>query len=107
MDMLALKAIGDVTRFKIIRLLVNHDQCVSGLSRKIGVSDAAISQHLTVLKEANLVTCEKIGYFKHYSLNRKLLKEVGLEIVNLSDRDPISGHVRFQTKSEQKAEEEK
>ncbi len=98
MNLSALKAIGDVTRFKIIRLLVNHDQCVSGLSNKIGVSDAAISQHLSVLKEADLVRCEKKGYFKHYSLNRDLLEEVGTELVELAEREPITEHIHFKTK---------
>ncbi len=70
-----LKAMGDQNRFQIIRLLLENDLCVGALSRVIGVSKPAISQHLKILREAGLVKGEKIGYWTHYRVERDLLGE--------------------------------
>ena len=50
-----LKAIADGTRFKILTLLLQQNYCVRALSRKLGLSESAISQHLKVLREAGLL----------------------------------------------------
>ncbi len=74
--MTALKAISDDTRMKIINLLLRHDYCVRALARKLNISEAGVSQHLKVLREAGLVLGEKKGYFVHYSVKRDALKEI-------------------------------
>ncbi|WRS28674.1 metalloregulator ArsR/SmtB family transcription factor [Oscillospiraceae bacterium MB08-C2-2] len=69
------KALSDGTRLKIIDLLLKHDFCVGALSRKLGISEAAVSQHLQVLRKAGLVSGEKRGYYTHYDLNRELFTQ--------------------------------
>ena len=61
-----LKALGEPMRLKIFFSLLERKHCVRSLSRKLGVSEPAISQHMKVMKEAGLVYGEKYGYHTHY-----------------------------------------
>jgi ArsR family transcriptional regulator len=63
-----LRALGDDTRFKILQMLAEHEICVRALAHRIGCSEASVSQHLKILREAGLVRGEKKGYWTHYSL---------------------------------------
>ena len=69
----ALKALADDNRLLILRLLSRRDYCVRALARQIGISEAAVSQHLKVLREAGLVSGERRGYFIHYQVEREPL----------------------------------
>ena len=77
---LVLKAIADETRMKILTLLLGHGYCVRALARNLKLSEATISQHLKVLREAGLLAGEKRGYFMHYDVERALLRELAGEI---------------------------
>ena len=61
-----LKALGEPMRFGIYRALLERKHCVRSLSRKFGISESAISQHLKVMKDAGLVDGKKFGYHTHY-----------------------------------------
>lgn len=79
-----LKAIADETRFKILILLLQHNYCVRALSRKLELSESAISQHLKVLREVGLLVGEKKGYFMHYDVDRNTLHELASKIEELA-----------------------
>ena len=81
---LVLKAIADATRMNIMMLLLRHNYCVRALARKLNLSEAAISQHLKVMREAGLLMGEKRGYFMHYDVNRSVLHELATEIQELA-----------------------
>ena len=49
-----LKALSDETRLSIVAILLNHDICAGAIARRLGISDAAVSQHMKVLREAGL-----------------------------------------------------
>lgn len=61
-----LKALGEPMRLKIYQALLERKHCVRSLSKKLGISESAISQHMKVMKEAELVYGEKFGYHTHY-----------------------------------------
>ena len=61
-----LKALGEPMRFKIFNCLLERKRCVRSLSKKLGITESAISQHIKVMKEAELVYGEKYGYHIHY-----------------------------------------
>ncbi|QPM66954.1 ArsR/SmtB family transcription factor [Atribacter laminatus] len=69
------KVLSDETRLRIIDLLKNQSLCVNALAHFLGVTNAAISQHLRILRDANLVIGEKKGYFVHYHINEETLSE--------------------------------
>lgn len=62
-----IKAIGEPMRYQILRLLLERKHCVRSLSRQLGVSESAISQHLKVMRDVGLVSGEKYGHHTHYS----------------------------------------
>ena len=61
-----LKALGDPTRFMIFQQLLIRKHCTRSLSKKLGFTEATISQHLKILYEAGMVYKEKYGYHMHY-----------------------------------------
>ena len=79
-----LKAIADNTRLQIVVLLLKQYYCVGALARKLNLTEAAISQHLKVLREAGLVRGEKRGYFVHYEVEREQLRLLAKELAELA-----------------------
>ena len=86
----ALKALSDENRLLILRLLGRRDYCVRALARQLGISQAAVSQHLKVLREAELVAGEKRGYFVHYQVDRRALLAVSAALAALARETPAS-----------------
>lgn len=82
---LVLKALAEETRLKIVTLLLGHNYCVRALARQLEISEAAISQHLKILREAGFLIGEKKGYFMHYAVNRSVLRDLAHEIYLLAD----------------------
>ena len=78
-----MKALSDQTRFSIVQMLLLQDFCVGGLARTLGVSEAAVSQHLKALKEIGLVNGEKNGYFMHYKVEREVLSALSRALSEL------------------------
>jgi ArsR family transcriptional regulator, arsenate/arsenite/antimonite-responsive transcriptional repressor len=80
-----LKALGDFTRFRIIKLILSsgNNLCVNALSEKLKISQPVISQHLKVLKNAKIVESNKAGYYVHYNVNLKILSSLSKDIDNL------------------------
>ena len=71
-----LKALGDPTRFAVYRQLLARKHCVRSLSRKLGITESAVSQHMKVLREAGMVYGEKFGYHTHYLPRQEALDQL-------------------------------
>ncbi len=70
-------ALADPTRRTIIEMLAIHGQlCATEISDKFEVSPSAISQHLKILREANLVRMEKHAQQRLYRINPEPLREL-------------------------------
>lgn len=61
-----LAVLGVPMRYRIFTALLERKHCVRSLSKKLNVSESAISQHLKIMREAGLVYGEKYGYHTHY-----------------------------------------
>lgn len=61
-----MKALGEPMRMRIYQAILERKHCVRSLSKKLGVSEPAISQHIKVMREAGLVYGEQYGYHTHY-----------------------------------------
>ncbi len=66
-------------------MLLTRNYCVGGLARVLMLTEAAISQHLKVLKEAGIITGYRSGYFMHYQVNRSILKHMADGLHGLSE----------------------
>ena len=101
------KALSDETRWKIVELLLTHDLCVGAIAARIGVSKAAISQHMQVLRKAGIVRGEKRGYWTHYTVNRDIFEEVagGLTLLREKPLDPTGVCIRKVSEKEGRCED--
>ncbi len=71
------KALNDETRREILTLLSEEDFLnASEIYDKFEMSKPSISHHLTILKNAGLVTSEKKGQYIHYSLHTTALQDL-------------------------------
>ncbi len=85
-----LKALSDETRIRLLQLLLAEVLCGRALAQRLGISEAAVSQHLKVLKEAGLVEGEKRGYWNHYCVQGKALEEIIRELEGLASQSAVS-----------------
>ncbi|MBL7221487.1 MAG: winged helix-turn-helix transcriptional regulator [Phycisphaerae bacterium] len=68
-----LKVLSVAARVRIVQLLKGRALCVNALASQLDVTQGAVSQHLRIMRDADLVIGEKRGYFVHYRLNAKVL----------------------------------
>lgn len=66
------QALGDVNRQQIIMLLLEQDSLnVNQITERMEISRPAVSHHLKILRQAGLITFNKSGNEKFYSLSAK------------------------------------
>lgn len=78
-----IKALSDPSRREILELLKAGRLSAGEIGEKFPVSGAAISKHLSVLKEADLIRDTREGKFIFYELNTSVLEEVMLWLAQL------------------------
>lgn len=88
--LLALKALADENRLKILGMLLNGDLCVGALASHLGVSKPAVSQHLRILRKAGFVRGEKRGYWTHYMVDRQAIFQIAEELKKLGETQNIN-----------------
>lgn len=69
------KALSDPHRQKILKLLARQEMGVCEIMHFVGLSQPAVSHHLKIMKQANLITSEKEGKIVFYSLNKEGLRD--------------------------------
>ena len=70
------KALADPTRRKILDLLKERDLTAGEISEYFNMTKPSISNHLKILKQADLVQDEKRGQFVIYSLNTTVFQDL-------------------------------
>ena len=78
-----LKALSDPTRREILQMLRSGSKAAGEISEKFDITAAAISRHLSVLKEADLIRDQRDGKFIIYTLNTSVLEDVLFWVSNL------------------------
>ena len=78
-----LKALADPTRREILNLLKQGRRSAGEITEHFDITAAAISRHLSVLKEADLIWDTRDGKYIFYELNTSVLEEIMLWITDL------------------------
>ena len=78
-----MRALADPTRREILALLKNGQMSAGDIAEHFKVTGAAISRHLSVLKEADLIRDTREGKFIYYELNASVLEEILLWVAAL------------------------
>ncbi len=71
-----LKALADPTRRQIIQLLKSGRLSAGDIGEHFNITAAAISRHLSVLKEAGLIRDTREGKYIFYEVNLSVLEEL-------------------------------
>ena len=78
-----MRALSDPIRREILNLLKGGRMAAGDIAVHFSVTDASISRHLSVLKEAELIRDKREGKFIFYELNASVLEEILLWIKDL------------------------
>ncbi|MDO4740935.1 MAG: autorepressor SdpR family transcription factor [Eubacteriales bacterium] len=78
-----LKALADPTRREILNMLKSGCMSAGEIEQRFAMSFAAVSRHLSVLKEADLIHDRREGKYIFYELNVTVLEEIMLWITDL------------------------
>lgn len=88
----ALKAAGDPTRTRILKLLEGRELCVCQVQAVLGLAPSTVSKHLAILKAAGLVEDRREGRWIHYGLSPEGRNPYARPLLDLLrgpiDRDP-------------------
>jgi len=82
-----MKALSDPIRREILEQLKSGRLSAGEIAEKYPVSGAAVSKHLSVLKDADLIRDTREGKFIFYELNTSVLEEVMLWLAGLKGEE--------------------
>jgi DNA-binding transcriptional ArsR family regulator len=71
-----LRALSEPRRRAILRLVANDEMSAGDIAAQFNVTRTAVSQHLTVLRTAGLVTLRQEGTLRLYRGRREALREL-------------------------------
>ena len=78
-----MRALSDPTRREILELLKKGALSAGEITEHFPVTAAAVSRHLSVLREADLIRDRREGKFIYYELNATVLEEILLWVESL------------------------
>lgn len=78
-----MRALADPTRREILSLLRAGRLSAGEITEHFPVTAAAVSRHLSVLKDADLIRDKREGKFIYYELNASVLEEILLFVSEL------------------------
>ena len=84
---MTLKAMSDPTRREILNLLKRGRKPAGEITEHFSVTGAAVSRHLSILKEADLIRDCREGKYIFYELNTSVLEDVLLWLHDLKGDD--------------------
>ena len=74
--MAVMKALGELNRLRIMRLLLKEQLGVNAIADRLKISQYNVSKHLRVLREAGLLDMEKSGKERLYGVAEALQDEL-------------------------------
>ena len=81
-----LKAISDTHRREILSILKSGKLAAGEIAERFSISGAAISKHLAILRDADMIRDTRVGKYIYYELNTSVLDEVILWLGTLGGK---------------------
>jgi DNA-binding transcriptional ArsR family regulator len=82
-----LRALADPIRRRILNLLKSGRMSAGDITAHFDVTMAAISRHLSILREADLIRDKREGKFIYYELNASVIEEIMLWLADLKEEE--------------------
>ncbi len=79
----SLRALADPVRLALIDELAVEEACACELRKRLEVSAPLLSHHLKVLREAGLISCDKVGRRLEVRLDREALDHVAGSLIGV------------------------
>ncbi|MGH9174664.1 MAG: ArsR/SmtB family transcription factor, partial [Vicinamibacterales bacterium] len=80
-----LRAISDPSRMKIIEMLRQGELYAQEIVAQLGISQSAVSRHLSTLESADLVTVRPANGMKYYAIDRARLRALSHHLDSLAE----------------------
>jgi len=77
--MAVLRALGELNRLRITRLLLHEQLGCTTIAERLDIPQYNVSKHLRILKEAGLLTMEKSGKERLYTVVPELRARIAAE----------------------------
>jgi ArsR family transcriptional regulator len=88
-----LKAVSDKNRMRILKMLGQKKMCVCEMAAVLGITQPSVSKHLSILKDAGLITDERNHQWIDYELCKEKINKYApvlqSNIKSWLNRDPI------------------
>ncbi len=100
------RALGDATRWRMVRLVMERALCVCELADILGLPHSSCSSHLQIIRKAGLLESERCGKWTYYRIHRQhvplmrsLLKSFPTEAIHISDQQGCEQRLADRAKS--------
>lgn len=77
------RAIADPQRRKVLKLLQSGSMTAGQIAEHFEITKGSLSYHFNILKEADLIRCERRAQEQVYSLNTSVFEEVSAMLLDL------------------------
>ena len=77
------KAIADPQRRKILKVLQAGSRTAGQIAAEFAITKGSLSYHFNILKDADLIRCERRGQEQLYSLNTSVLEDLAVLVLGL------------------------
>ncbi len=84
-DLAALRALADGTRLKIVAILRDGELYAQEVVARLGISQSAVSRHLSMLQSAGIVRVRPANGMKYYAVNAGRLKQLAESLGQLAE----------------------
>lgn len=84
-DLAALRALADGTRLRIIAILRESELYAQEVVARLGISQSAVSRHLSMLESAGIVRVRPANGMKYYAVNAARLKQLAESLGRLAE----------------------
>ncbi|HUG15317.1 MAG TPA: winged helix-turn-helix domain-containing protein [Thermomicrobiales bacterium] len=87
-----LRAMSDRSRMKIIDMLRHGELYAQEVVGRLGISQSAVSRHLSTLESAHIITVRPANGMKYYAIDRERLRALAGYLDRIADGDDVPGH---------------
>jgi ArsR family transcriptional regulator len=88
------KALGDITRLKIVDMLIEGELCACKILEKFEIAQPTLSHHMKTLCACGLVKGRKQGKWTYYSISAEGRKKASAMLQNISNSNKTKNETR-------------
>lgn len=82
------RALSDPSRMRIVEMLREGELYAQEIVSRLGISQSAVSRHLSTLESADLVTVRPANGMKYYAIDRGRLNALAAQLATMADTGP-------------------